>query len=142
MTVTSAAVLFLDTNIFIRYLTRDDPDKAARAYALLQRIEQGTQRATTTEAVLTEIVYVLSSKRLYQVPRPVIRQRLNALLDLRGLGLRNKGVYRRALDLYASTGLDFEDCLIVGQMEHAGLTRLASFDTGFDAIPGITRVEP
>ncbi len=142
MTVTSVDVLFLDTNIFIRYLTQDDPDKAARAYALLQRIEQGTQRATTTEAVLTEIVYVLSSKRLYQVPRPVIRQRLNALLDLRGLALRNKGVYRRALDLYASTGLDFEDCLIVGQMEHAGLTRLASFDTGFDAIPGITRVEP
>ncbi len=135
-------LLFLDTNIFIRYLTQDDPQKAARAYALLQRIEQGAQRATTTEAVLTEIVYVLSSKRLYNVPRPVIRQRLVDLLTLKGLRLRNKGVYRRALDLYASTTLDFEDCIIVGQMEHASLTRLASFDTGFDSIPSITRVEP
>lgn len=140
--MTSADVLFLDTNIFIRYLTRDDPDKAARAYELLQRIEQGTQRATTTEAVLTEIVYVLSAKRLYNLPRPIIRQRLTELLDLRGLRLRHKPVYRRALDLYASTGLDFEDCVIVGQMEHERLTRLASFDTGCDGIPGITRIEP
>jgi uncharacterized protein len=140
--VSAADILFLDTNIFLRYLTGDNPDQAARAFALLQRVEQGAQRATTTEAVLTEIVYVLASKRLYAVPRGTIRQRLHDLLDLRGLRLRDKTVYRRALDLYASTTLDFEDCIIVARMEHDGITALASFDRGFDVIPSVTRVEP
>lgn len=135
-------VVFLDTNILIRYLTKDDPEKAARAYAFLLQVEQGTTLATTAEAVIAEVVYVLSSKTLYNVPRPTIRQRLIAIIDLPGLRLPNKPIYRRALDLYATTNLDFVDCVVVAQMERAKLTRLLSFDRDFDTIPGITRVEP
>jgi len=135
-------IAFLDTNIFIRYLTRDDPDKAARAYALLLEVERGERLVMTTEAVLTEVVHVLSSKALYNVPRQIIRQRLYDLLALSGLRLRDKRTYRRALDLYAQQNLDFVDCLIVAQMERAKVAALISFDRGFDWIPGITRVEP
>lgn len=135
-------MVFLDTNILIRYLTKDDPEKAARAYAFLLQVEQGTTLATTAEAVIAEVVYVLSSKTLYNVPRPTIRQRLIAIIDLPGLRLPNKPIYRRALDLYATTNLDFVDCVVVAQMERAKLTRLLSFDRDFDTIPGITRVEP
>ena len=137
-----SAVAFLDTNIIIRYLTRDDPDKAARAYALLQAVEHNQRQVTTTEAVLAEVVYVLSSKRLYNIARSVIRQRLLDILALPGLRLANKSVYRRALDLYASINLDFTDCLIVARMEHAKITDVFSFDRDFEQIPGITRIEP
>ncbi len=134
-------IAFLDTNIFIRYLTQDDPDKAAQAYAVLQEVERGERLVMTTEAVLTEVVHVLSSKALYNVPRSIIRQRLYDLLSLSGLRLREKRTYRRALDLYAQQNLDFVDCLIVAQMERAKVVTLISFDRGFDRIPGITRVE-
>ena len=77
-------IAFLDTNIFIRYLTQDDPDKAAQAYAVLQEVERGERLVMTTEAVLTEVVHVLSSKALYNVPRSIIRQRLYDLLSLSG----------------------------------------------------------
>lgn len=97
---------------------------------------------TTTEAVIAEVVYVLSSKRLYDVPRPTICQRLNAILDLQGLRLRNKSVYRRALGLYATIPVDFVDCLVATRMEQAAIARVVSFDTHFDRLPGITRVEP
>ena len=137
-----SAMAFLDTNIIIRYLTRDDPDKAACAYALLQAVEHNQRQVTTTEAVLAEVVYVLASRRLYNVARPVIRQRLLDILALPGLRLANKSVYRRALDLYASGTLDFTDCLIVARMEHAKITDVFSFDRDFEQIPGITRIEP
>ncbi len=137
-----AGLAFLDTNILIRYLTRDDPDKAACAYHLLQEVERGNQRVTTTEAVVAEVVYVLSSKTLYAVPRPIIAERLGTILALPGLRLPGKGVYRRALDRYAVTKLDFTDCLIISRMEQAGITDLFSFDRDFDTIPGITRIEP
>jgi predicted nucleic acid-binding protein len=32
---------FIDTNIFIRYLTRDDPAKAERVKQLLERTQRG-----------------------------------------------------------------------------------------------------
>jgi predicted nucleic acid-binding protein len=133
---------FLDTNILIRYLTRDAPEQAARAYALLQEVEQDRRRVTTTEAVIAEVVYVLSSKALYNVARPLIRQRLTDILNLRGLRLRDKAVYRRALELYEATALDFTDCLIVARMERGRIAEVFSFDRGFDRIPTITRVEP
>lgn len=135
-------VVFLDTNILIRYLTQDDPDKAARSFAFLQRVEQGVQLATTTEAIITEAVHVLSSRVLYAVPRPVIQERLTAILDLAGLRLRDKAVFRRALELYVAVAVDFVDCLAVARMEQARLTRVVSFDTHFDCLPGVARVEP
>jgi predicted nucleic acid-binding protein len=64
----SAPLLFLDTNIFLRYLTQNNLDQGQRAYALLQQVEAGTLRVTTSEAVITEGVHVLSSKALYNVP--------------------------------------------------------------------------
>lgn len=34
-------LFFLDANVLLRYLTQDDSDKAARAHAFLQQVEQG-----------------------------------------------------------------------------------------------------
>jgi len=37
-------------------------------------------------------------------------------------------------------GLSARDALHLGVMEHAGITRSMSFDTGFDGYPGIERL--
>ena len=137
-----AALLFLDTNILIRYLTQDNPDQGRRAYAILQQIEDGALHVMTSEAVITEIVHILSSKALYNVARPVIRTRLTAIIGLRGLQIQYKRTYLRALDMYAATNVDFVDALSVAQMERAKITTILSFDRDFDKIPGITRREP
>jgi predicted nucleic acid-binding protein len=135
-------MLFLDTNILISYLTQDNPDQGQRAYAILQQIEDGTLHVTTSEAVITEVVHILSSKALYNVARSVIRTRLAAIIGLRGLHLQYKRTYLRALDIYVETNIDFVDALSVAQMERAKITTILSFDRDFDKIPGITRREP
>jgi predicted nucleic acid-binding protein len=48
----------------------------------------------------------------------------------------------RALDLYASTNLDFGDTLIIASMEQQNSHVLYSYDTGFDRIQGVARREP
>ncbi len=134
---------FLDTNIVIRYLTQDDPDQSARAKALLDQVEAGEFQVTTSETVLGEIVFVLSSKRLYNLPREEIRAYLGAFLGLKGLRLPNKRMYLRALELYATIPrLDFAGTLHVAEMERRKLTTIISFDEDFDGIEGITRREP
>ena len=56
---------FLDANVFLRYLTRDDPVKAERCYELLQRLKRKEIQVITSESVLAEVVCVLTSHSLY-----------------------------------------------------------------------------
>ncbi len=133
---------FLDTNIFLRYLTGDDPDRSARASALFERVERGEITVTTSESVIVEIVQVLSSKVLYNAPRPEIRNQLRKVLSLGGLVLPHKRSYLRALDIYSATNFDFVDAISVAHVERAHAGQIVSFDRDFDHIEGIVRREP
>jgi uncharacterized protein len=81
---------FLDANVILRYLTRDDPEKAERCLALLQRAERNEVALTTSEAIIAEVVYVLSSPRLYNLSPQRIRELLLPVLHLRGLKLPSR----------------------------------------------------
>ncbi len=134
---------FVDTNIILRYLTRDDEAKAAACFALFQRANLGEEDLTTSEALMAEAVYVLSSPAHYRLSPAEIRDRLIPILALRGLKVRNKGIYLRALDLYAAyPALDFKDVLSVAHMENRHISEVFSYDSDFDQIVGVRRVEP
>ena len=134
---------FLDANILLRYLTRDDVVKADACYALLQRVRFGHEEITTCEAVIAEVVYVLSSPAIYRIGREDIRARLLPILALPGLKLPHKRTYLQALELYvAHPRLDFEDALIVAHMERQHIGALLSYDRDFDRISTVIRQEP
>ena len=74
---------FLDSNVILRYLTRNDEVKARACYELFQRLQRGEEELTTSEAIVAEVIYVLSSPRLpYRLSHEQIRARL---LPLRAL---------------------------------------------------------
>ncbi|MBI4287933.1 MAG: type II toxin-antitoxin system VapC family toxin [Chloroflexi bacterium] len=135
---------FLDANVILRYLTRDDEAKAEACYALFQRVKRGEEDVFTCEAIIAKVVYVLSSPRSpYRLPHDEIRGRLLPVLTLRGLRLPQKRVYVRALDIYASLPfLDFEDALAAAHMETFGAREILSYDRDFDQLQGIERMEP
>ena len=134
---------FLDTNIVLRYLTRDDEQKAEAVYQLLQRVKAGQEELTTTEAIIAEIVYVLSSPRLYHLEPAEIGARVTPILKLRGLKLAHKQTYIRAFDLYATYPfLDFEDAVALAQMERLGISEIVSYDEDFNRVPAVRRTEP
>ena len=135
---------FLDTNVILRYLTRDDEAKAEACYRLFQSVKNGEEELFTCEAIVTEVVYVLSSPRAgYRLSHDDIRARLVPILSLRGLRLLHKRVYVRALDIYASfPSLDFEDALAVAHIERQGITEIVSYDRDFDRVVQVQRTEP
>ena len=135
---------FLDTNVILRYLTRDDEAKAEACYRLFQSVKNGEEELFTCEAIVTEVVYVLSSRRAgYRLSHDDIRARLVPILSLRGLRLLHKRVYVRALDIYASSpSLDFEDALAVAHIERQGITEIVSYDRDFDRVVQVQRTEP
>jgi len=58
---------FLDTNILIRYFTKDDEEKAYNVLELLKKIERNEEKATTSPLVIFEVIFTLQS--YYKVPR-------------------------------------------------------------------------
>jgi predicted nucleic acid-binding protein len=64
------------------------------------------------------------------------------VLALPGLVTPQKRSFLRALDLWASSGVDFVDALGVAQMERLRIGRIASFDRDFDRFGQITGEEP
>ena len=135
-------IQFVDTNIFLRYLTRDDPDKAEACFQLLEKARKNEISLTTSESVIAEIVFILASPRLYNLSRADVRARLYPLLTLEGLRLADRRKFMRALDLYTNYTIDFEDALTVAEMEQSEIKTLYSYDMDFDKIESVKRIEP
>lgn len=132
----------VDTDILIRLLTRDDPDKQAAAARLFEGVQAGELRLMAPDTVIADAVYVLASPRLYRIGRQEVASLLTPLVRLPGFQVQNRAAVLRALDLYASTRIDFGDALLVASMEQAGAGELYSYDSDFDRFPQITRLEP
>jgi uncharacterized protein len=133
---------FIDTDVIIRFLTGDDPEKQAAASALFEQVEQGLLAVQAPDTVIADAVYVLSSPRLYHLARGEILEMLAALVRLPQFHIQNRWSVLQALDIYASTRLDFGDALIIASMQQQGSRVLYSYDADFDRIEGITRREP
>lgn len=133
---------FVDTNIFLRYLTNDDPTKAKNCLELFQRAKANKVALTTSESVIAEVVYVLSSKQVYHLSRNDVVARLRPLLILPGLKLSSRSIFLRALEIYSIYTVDFEDALSRAHMERQKIKEIYSYDTDFDQMENITRVQP
>lgn len=134
---------FLDTDVILRYLVRDDESKAQTCFALFQKVNDGQEEVTTCEAVIAEAVYVLASPRTYAMPRERVRDLLRPILAMPGLKLARKRLYLLALDLFVTyPRLDFEDALIIAHMQDAGIDDVISYDEDFDRVPDVIRSEP
>jgi predicted nucleic acid-binding protein len=134
---------FLDTNVFLRFLTNDDPVKADACRRLFRALVADTDEATTCEAVLAEVVHLLASRRVYGMPHDKIGDLLRPLVEARGMRLPHKELYLSALDIFATEPrLDFPDALCVAHMRASGTRTIVSYDRDFDRVSGIDRIEP
>lgn len=132
---------FVDTNVFLRVLINDDALKHDRSLSLFEAAERGEARLTTSETVIAEIIFVLSS-RSYRIAREEISRTVRLLVENRGLTVEHKQSVLDSLDLYAETNLDFEDCLSVGHVRRADLEGIYSYDRDFDRVLVGRRSEP
>ncbi|MBR6712280.1 MAG: PIN domain-containing protein [Selenomonadaceae bacterium] len=99
--------LWVDTNVVLRYLLRDNEEHAQVAKEL---IEGG---AFLLPEVLMETSHVLRS--FYEVDRQNIATQLLIVLDW--VEMERKAVMIRAVEIFAKTKLDFVDCILVAYHE-------------------------
>ncbi|MBI4287879.1 MAG: PIN domain-containing protein [Chloroflexi bacterium] len=132
---------FLDTNVILRYLLKDHPERSPRSFQLLQRAERREIQLYVTELVIAEVVWILQGTR-YGIPRSMIRDLLIPVIQLPGLRLANKGLYQEIFTLYVESKIDYIDAYNVVVMKQLGLEQIYSYDGDFKRITGINRLEP
>ncbi len=132
---------FVDTNVFIRYLTNDDPDKADRVDQLLEKAAHGAVLLITTELVLAEVVWVLES--FYGLKRDTIGSMVKAILATPGLKIINGSLVEKAIDYYLLHNIDFVDGYIAAVMEKKKIDTILSYDKKhLSRISSVNRKEP
>lgn len=132
---------FVDTNLFIRYLTNDDPQKADRVERLLNDASAGKLRLVTAEIVVAEVVWVLESA--YGLSNTAIAPLVRGILATPGLEVMGADLVAQAIEYYESKNIDFLDGYIAAVMEKRGITDIYSFDKKHIArIDRISRREP
>lgn len=131
---------FIDTNLLLRYFTRDDEAKAEDVKGILQKVENDEEKITTSLCVIFEIVYTL--EKYYDTPRQKIKDALSFFLSLNGLRLPDKELYLQALELYVEKNISFSDAFNSVFCLKNGIKEIYSYDKDFDQIKGIKRITP
>lgn len=130
-----ALTAFIDTNVLIRHLTGDPPDRGRRATALLASGE----RLLLTDLVLAECVYVLES--YYEVPRAQVATLMRAAVALPSIETIDPASLLRALEVYEVVRLDFAEAYLVALAEATGVGEVVSFDRAIDRVTTVKRRE-
>lgn len=131
---------FIDTNIFLRVLTKDNPQQFKHCVRFLKLVKQGKIKAFTSTVVMAEIAWTLLS--FYEFPKNKVVKALRATLNLKNLKIVDRFQPRQAVNLYQQHQAKFIDSLIASLPQVAdGKMTVVSFDHDFDDLK-IKREEP
>lgn len=107
----------IDTNVILRFVLKDNAEMAKRATEVI------VSGAYTKPEVIAEVVYVLKS--VYSILKDKIKSIICGLSNI--IQIENADCILYAIDLFASTSLDFVDCLLVAYHSLNGET-VVTFD--------------
>jgi uncharacterized protein len=128
----------IDSNVLLRYLTWDDPEKAQKCKELFKRLEFGTETAILLEITLAEVIWTL--QRFFKLEKSFIRDILKPILNFKGLRIQNKEIILRALDKYVNHNVDFPD-VYISELSKKLKAKVYSYNKDLSKL-GTKRTEP
>ena len=120
------ASLFVDTNVFLCFLTNDAPAKAKRAENLFRDALRGKVKLATSLLVIAEIIWTLES--FYKLEKSDIAVKVEKILNTPNLHCPEAPLLFMALDLYAHANIDFVDAYNAFHMKEQGITDILTYD--------------
>jgi predicted nucleic-acid-binding protein len=133
--------LFVDTNVFLRFLTEDVPEQAQEVERLLQHAAAGGIALSTSILVVAEIIWTLES--YYELPREEIGDKALAILNTPGSKVENANTIALAVSVYVDKNIDFIDACNAPWARENDLDQVLPFDTKhFSRVEGIRAKTP
>jgi len=129
---------FVDANIFLEILL--EQRKANLCEKFLTKVKTGEEEAMITDFLLDAIVLVLQGHGRNSDDLATFISSLSAYKGLRiyFLSLADRLFATKHMKEF---GLDYDDATTYQAIKRMGANTLVSFDSDFDAIKGLTRIE-
>lgn len=116
----------LDTNVLIRFLTKDDEQQAETIYRLFKQAESGKEEFWVSLLVVLETLWVMES--VYEIPRQEILDTINELLLMPILKFEAKSAIQDLVASGRESDLDLSDILIAHSAKFSGCECVLTFD--------------
>jgi predicted nucleic-acid-binding protein len=131
-------MLGVDTNVIVRYLTRDDKPQYERARRLIDSEVTKGEPVLVSLLVLLETEWVLRSR--YEMAKPEIVAAFSALLETADLTFEDEPSVETAIYSWKDSAAEFADCLIEARNRKLGCRATATFDGKALKLPGFVSV--
>lgn len=125
----------IDTNLIIRFLINDDPQKALQVEKLLKNKQA---KNILLDTVVADIIWVLSSH--YFLDKTEVAEKIRALVHVETIE-SNSFLIMRALSIWEEYNISYIDSYLAAMAE-LGNINFYSYDLKFKLIPSITVKEP
>lgn len=132
--------IFVDTNIFLRYLTGDDPLKYNKCRDLFEKAVEREINLFTSGMVIAELVWTLIS--FYKVPKEEVIEKVSIIVNTPNISIPNKKLITETMVLYSQKNVDYIDAYNAIFMKHNNCDQIFSYDKDFDRIEIVRRSEP
>lgn len=133
-------MLFVDTNIFLRFFAIENKKSYLECKNLLAQISEAKIKAHTSTIILSEIYFTLSS--YYRFNKKPALKVLQSITNLKSLKIIDKYDIKYTLDLFTQYNVKFVDCLIASITPiRSGEMTVISYDKDFDKLK-IKRKKP
>ena len=129
-------MILVDSNIPMYLVGEDHPNKE-RARSALGRLAVAGERLVSDAEVLQEILHRYLAIRRKDAIDPALETLIGLTREIFAVTVEDVMRARRLVG--GSSRLSARDAIHVAVMERTGVTRILSFDRGFDAVPGIQR---
>jgi len=118
--------VWVDTNVLVRFITRDDVEQSKRVLSVMRRAERGEIVIRVSAIVVAEVIWVLKS--VYGYAPDAIADALRAFLIADGVTVEEEDVVIEALR-FAQQGVGFVDGYVAA-LARSRREPVLTFDVG------------
>lgn len=132
-------MIFLDSNIFLRYFLKENELVFRRLEKLFSEIISGNIIGVANAMIIAEVVWVLS--RSYKWNKEKICDNIEFILITPNIRFKDKAILVNAVNVYEEKNIGFIDAYNYSYMKANGIDEIYSFDRDFDKLKDVKRLK-
>ena len=132
-------MIFLDTNIILRFILKDHPIYSPKAEEIIKKIDNGEVKVYISWPTILEVVFVLQNS--IKLPKKDITEKLLQIFHLENVALAQENLIDTVFGYYVDKNISLTDAYNAALMQKKKIKQIYSFDEDFDKFPKIKRLE-
>lgn len=125
-------MIFLDTNIFLRYFEQENEEITLRISELFKRLTNGEITCFTNSMVIVEIIWVL--EKYYGWKKDEVCENIELILNTPNIRIKERNIIRSAVRIYNDMNIDFIDAYNHAYIKANGASEIYSYDRHYDRL--------